>query len=149
MARHREPTEHQTLVEVCKRVPLGVVCLLSALLFHCLTTQLPHETWIAIPNKAWAPKMDSTRPRIMRYSLESLTYGVEEHRIGGAAVRVFSPAKTVADCFKFRNKIGLDVALEALRDCRSNRAATLDEIWQVARVCRVTNVMLLYLEALA
>lgn len=143
------PTEHQTLAEVCTRVPQGVICLLSALQFHGLTTQLPHEVWIALAAKSWAPKLDSPRLRILRFSPTSLVFGVEEHRIGGAIVRVFSTAKTVADCFKYRNKIGLDVALEALRDSLSSRKATLNDIWQAARICRVTSVMRPYLEALA
>jgi predicted transcriptional regulator of viral defense system len=144
-----KPTEHQTLVEVCKRVPQGVVCLLSALQFHGLTTQLPREVWIALGTKAWAPKLDYPRIRIARFSSTTLTFGVEERRIGGALIRVFKPAKTVADCFKFRNKIGLDVALEALRDCLKQRKATRDEIWNAARICRVANVMRPYLESLA
>jgi predicted transcriptional regulator of viral defense system len=143
-----KPTEHQTLLEVCKRIPQGVICLLSALQFHELTTQLAHEVWIALPNKAWAPKLDSPRLRIVRYSPVTLAYGIEERRIGGTVVHVFNPAKTVADCFKFRNKIGLDVALEALRDCIKQRKATRDDIWRAAQVCRVANVMRPYLESL-
>lgn len=143
-----KPTEHQTLVEVCKLVPHGVICLISALQFHGLTTQLPSEVWIALGAKAWTPKVESHRLRITRYSEPTLTSGVEEHRFGGATVRVFSPAKTVADCFKFRNKIGLDVALEGLRDCVRQRKASRDEIWKAAQVCRVANVMRPYLESL-
>ena len=143
-----KPTEHQTLLEVCKRVPQGVICLLSALQFHGFTTQLAREVWIALPTKAWAPKLDSLRLRIVRYSPATLAYGVEERQIGGAVVRVFSPGKTVADCFKFRNKIGLEVAMESLRDCIKQRKATRDEIWRAAQVCRVTNVMRPYLESL-
>ena len=144
-----KPTEHQSLAEVCKRVPQGVICLLSALQFHRLTTQLPHEVWIALHSKAWAPKLDSPRLRIARFSAATLAYGVEERQIGGVVVRVFNPAKTVADCFKFRNKIGLDVALEALRDCLAKRKASPDEIWKAARVCRVDKVVRPYLEAVA
>jgi predicted transcriptional regulator of viral defense system len=143
-----KPTEHQSLVEVCKRVPQGVICLISALQFHEFTTQLAHEVWIALPAKAWAPTFDSLQLRVMRYSPTTLAYGVEERRIGGAAVRVFSPAKTVADCFKFRNKVGLDVALESLREAIRQRKATRDEIWKAAQVCRVANVMRPYMESL-
>lgn len=143
-----KPTEHQTLLEVCKRVPQGVICLISALQFHELTTQLDHQVWIALPTKAWTPTFDSPRLRIMRYSPTTLAYGVEERRIGGAIVRVFNPAKTVADCFKFRNKVGLDVALEALRDAIRKRKATRDQIWKAAKVCRVANVMRPYMESL-
>ncbi len=143
-----QPTEHQTLLEVCKRVPQGVICLISALQFHELTTQLAHDVWIAIPTKAWAPTFDSLRLRIVRYSPATLAYGVQERLIGGAVVRVFHSAKTVADCFKFRNKIGLDVSLEALRDCIRQRKATRDEIWNAAQVCRVANVIRPYMESL-
>jgi hypothetical protein len=93
--------------------------------------------------------MESPRLRIVRFSSATLTFGVEERRVGGVIVRVFSPAKTVADCFKFRNKIGLDVTLEALRDCLTRRKATRHDIWQAARICRVANVMRPYLESLA
>lgn len=144
-----KPTEHQSLVEVCKRVPQGVICLISALQFHEFTTQLAHEVWIALPTKAWAPTFDSVRLRVMRYSPTTLAYGVEERRIGGAVVRVFNPAKTVADCFKFRNKVGLDVAMEALREAVRHRKATRDEIWKAAQVCRVANVIRPYMESLA
>jgi predicted transcriptional regulator of viral defense system len=149
MLADAKPTEHQSLIEVCKRVPRGVICLLSALQFHGLTTEIPHEVWVALSSKTWAPKIGYPRIRIARFSEASLTYGVEEQRIGGATVRVFSPAKTVGDCFKFRGKIGLDVALEALRDCLKQRKATTDELWGAAKVCRVANTMRPYLESLA
>ncbi len=141
-------SEHQGLAEACKRVPRGVVCLLSALRFHDLTTQAPFEVWLAVGEKAWAPRPDYPPLRVVRFSGPALTWGAEEHLIQGVPVRVYGPAKTVADCFKYRNKIGLDVALEALRDCRDRRRATADELWQAARVCRVANVIRPYLEAL-
>jgi predicted transcriptional regulator of viral defense system len=142
------PTENQSLVEACKRVPQGVVCLLSALQFHELTTQAPFEVWMAVAAKAWAPRVNYPPLRIVRFSGAALTSGVEEHCIGGVPVKVYSPAKTVADCFKYRNKIGLDAALEALRDCWRRRKATMDELWKAASVCRMTNVMRPYLESL-
>lgn len=142
-------TEHQSLVEACKLVPHGVVCLLSALRFHGLTTQTPSEVWMAIGPKAWRPSPENVSLHIVRFSGPALTGGVEEHRIQGVTVRVYSAAKTVADCFKFRNKIGLDVALEALRDYRRTHRTGLDELWRFARICRVTRVMRPYLEALA
>src|SRR5262245_44352238 len=111
-----KPSEHQSIIEACKRVPHGVVCLLSALRFHGLTTQAPFEVWLAIGEKARHPKVDYPPLRVVRFSKAALTVGVEEHVIGGVPVRVTNPARTVADCFRFRNKIGLDVALEALRD---------------------------------
>ena len=143
-----ELTENQSLVEACKRVPQGVICLISALRFHGLTTQMPHEVWLAIGGKAWRPQITYPPLRIARFSKAALEYGVEDHRISGVNVRVYTPAKTVADCFKFRYKVGLDVALESLRDCLRKRKASVDDIWKAAKVCRVANVMRPYLEAL-
>jgi predicted transcriptional regulator of viral defense system len=143
-----KPTPNHTLAEACKRVPHGVVCLLSALRFHELTTQAPFEVWLAIDEKARLPKVDYPPIRIVRFSGKSLEFGVQEHRIEGVAVRVYSPAKTIADCFKYRNKIGLDVALESLRDCWKRRRATMDELSAAADVCRVANVMRPYMESL-
>ena len=142
-------TEHHTLVEAAKRVPHGVVCLLSALRFHGLTTQSPHEVWMAIAHKARRPCADYPPMRIVHFSGAALSYGLAEKKLEGVIVRVFDPAKTVADCFKFRNKIGLDVALEALRDCYRQRRATMDELFIAARVCRVARIMQPYLESLA
>jgi len=140
--------EHQTLIEACKRVPKGVVCLLSALRFHNLTTQAPHEVWLAIGEKAWRPRLTSPSLRVVRFSDRALRDGVETRQIEGVPVRVYSPAKTVADCFKYRNKIGLDIALDALRECWRERRCTMDELWRYAKVCRVQNVMRPYLEAM-
>ena len=143
-----KPTPNHSLAEACKRVPHGTVCLLSALQFHELTTQAPFEVWLAIAEKARLPKVDYPPLRIVRFSGAALEDGIEEHRIEGVLVRFYSLAKTVADCFKYRNKIGLDVALEALRDCWKKRRATMDELWEAAKVCRVTNVIRPYLESL-
>ncbi len=143
-----EPTEHRTMAEACKRVPHGIVCLLSALQFHDLTTQLPFEIWLAIDRKAWRPRESSIPLRIVRFSGPALEAGIEEHRIEGVKVRVYNVAKTVADCFKYRNKIGLDVALEALREGWRERRFTMDELWHYGKICRVANVMRPYLEAL-
>ena len=142
-------SEHHTLAEAGKRVPHGVVCLLSALRFHGLTTQSPSEVWLAIGNKAWRPQVDYPPLRFVRFSERTLEAGVEEHSIEGVLVRIYNPAKTVADCFKYRNKIGLDVALEALRDCRRQRRCTNDELSHYAKICRVANVMRPYMEATA
>ncbi|MBV9483458.1 MAG: type IV toxin-antitoxin system AbiEi family antitoxin domain-containing protein [Acidobacteria bacterium] len=144
----RRVTEYHTLVEATKRVPHGVICLLSALRFHGLTTQAPHEVWMAIGHKARRPRADYPPLRIVHFSGEALSFGVKERKLEGMIVRVFDPAKTVADCFKFRNKIGLDVALEALRDCYRRKKATMDELFMAARVCRVARVMQPYLESL-
>lgn len=142
-----ELSEHQTLVQAALRVPHGVVCLLSALRFHDFTTQSTFEIWMAIDVKARAPKEEIIPLRIVRFSGKALTAGVETHTIEGVNVKVYNPAKTVADCFKYRNKIGLDVAIEALRDCWRKKLATSDELWHYAKVCRVSRVMRPYLES--
>lgn len=141
-------TEHHSLAEVAKRVPHGVICLLSALRFHNLGTQNPFEVWIAIGNKDRSPKSGSPALRVVRFSGNALEYGQERHVIEGVPVRITSIAKTVADCFKYRNKIGFDVALEALRDCLRRKKATPSAILEAARVSRVENVLRPYLEAL-
>lgn len=142
-------TEHRSLVEAAKRVPAGVACLLSALGFHGMTTQLPFEVWLTIHRKARLPVGGTTPLRTVRASGAALGHGVETHLLEGVAVRVYSPAKTVADCFKYRNKIGLDVALEALREYTRKRKGTADALWAAARACRVANVMRPYLEAMS
>lgn len=143
------PGEHQALVAVVKRAPKVLFCLLTALRLHDLTTQAPYEVWIAIGNKAHPPRLDYPPVRVVRYSADSLATGVEQHKVEGMAIRVTSVAKTVADCFKFRNKIGLEVALEALREARRSKRASADDLWRYARVNRVANVMRPYLEAVA
>ncbi len=114
-----------------------------------LTTQAPFEVWIAIGEKAWRPRIEYPRLRVVRFSKATLSAGVKEHRIEGVPVQVFEPAKTVADCFKYRNKIGLDVAIEALRECWQERRCTMDDLWHFADVCRVRNIMRPYMESLA
>jgi len=141
-------TESHSLVEATRRVPSAVVCLLSALSFHQIGTQLPHQVWLAIDVKARLPRADYPPLRIVRFSGEALRAGIEQHRIEGVVIRVYGPAKTVADCFKYRNKIGLDVALEALREGWRGRRFTMDDLWPYAKVCRVANVMRPYLEGL-
>ncbi len=141
-------SEHTSLLEVSRRVPKAVICLLSALKFHEIGTQVPHEVWIAIDGKAWTPRITSPRVRIVRFSGNALRFEVQEKRVPGGKIQVFSPAKTVADCFKFRHKIGLDVALEALRDCYRQKKASMNELFEAAKVCRVANVMRPYLESL-
>ena len=141
------PPGEASYVEVVRRAPSAVICLLSALAFHGLTTQAPSKTWIAIGPKAWRPQITWPPVRVVRFSGPALSDGVEEHARGGVTIRVYSAAKTVADCFKYRNKVGLDVAIEALRDALRKRQATVDELSRYARVCRVANVMRPYLEA--
>lgn len=142
-------TEHHGLAIAAAAVPHGVVCLLSALQFHRIGTQLPSEVWMAIDRRARRPALRYPPLRVVRYSGAALTEGVESHRVEGREVRVYSAAKTVADCFKYRYKIGLDVALEALREAWRARRFTMDELDRFAAVCRVQRVMRPYLETLA
>lgn len=145
-------TEHQSFIEVARRVPQGEVCLLSALTFHQLTTQNPHQIWLAIPNRARTPKLSYPLLRVMRMSDASLNEGVEEHALPigetTVTVRVTNPAKTVADCWKFRNKVGLDVAMEASRDAWRRRLFTMPELGHYAKINRVDKVMRPYMKML-
>ncbi len=140
-------TEHHSLAIAAKRTPGGVICLLSALRFHGLTTQDPHEVWMAIDFKAHKPSAASPALRVVRFSGPALLEGIEHHTLEGVRVAVYSVAKTVADCFKYRNKLGVDVAIEALRDALRSRKATVDQIHRFAKVCRVANVIRPYLES--
>jgi predicted transcriptional regulator of viral defense system len=146
-SRHQYTTEH-SLAYVAKRLPAGVVCLLTALRFHELTTQSPAEVWVALPTKARKPRLDYPRLRVARFSGAALTEGIETHRIEGVDVRVYSAAKTIADCFKYRNKIGIDVAVEALRDFTRRNRGGANELARFAKVCRVTRVMQPYMDSI-
>ena len=141
--------ENQTLAEAARQVPRGVVCLLSALQFHGIGTQQPHEEWLAIEPGAWRPRLEYPKLRVVYFSGEAYSKFVEDHDVHGVLIRVYSPAKTVADCFKYRNKIGLDVALEALRECWRARRCTMDDLWEAARICRMSHVMRPFLESLS
>ncbi|MGB2667374.1 MAG: type IV toxin-antitoxin system AbiEi family antitoxin domain-containing protein [Candidatus Acidiferrum sp.] len=141
-------TEHRSLLEASYRVPKGVICLLSALQFHKFTTQAPHQIWMAINVKAWTPRITAPAIRFVRMSGTALHFGVKEYPVHGGSLKVYTPAKTVADCFKFRHKIGMDVALEALRECRRLKRASMDELWAAAKACRVANIIRPYLESL-
>lgn len=144
----RPITEHHALAVVARAVPRGVICLFSALGFHGIGTQLPAEVWVAIDRRARAPALEYPPLRVVRFSGPAFTDGVETHRIEGDAVRVYGVAKTLADLFKYRNKVGVEVALEALREAWRTRRFTMAEIERFARVCRVERVMSPYLEAL-
>lgn len=144
-----QSSEHSALVTVSKRAPGVLFCLLTALRIHELTTQAPFEVWIAIGNKEHPPRLDYPPLRTVRFSASALSSGVETLEIDGTQVRVTNVAKTVADCFKFRNKIGLDVAMEALREARRSKKASADELWRYAKINRVANVMRPYLEAVS
>jgi len=141
-------SEHRSLMEVCTLVPRGVICLLSALQFHGMTTQSPFEVWVAIGTSTARPCLKAVRLRIVRFGHKALTEGVETHEVSNTKIRVFSPAKTVADCFKYRNKIGVDVATEALREFLHQKKGNLDDLVLFGRICRVERVMEPYLEAL-
>lgn len=142
------PLTNPDLALTAKRVPSAVVCLISALAFHELTTQIPHTVQIAIRPGGWTPKMDHPPLEVFHFSLESLSAGVENHLTDGVRVRIFSREKTLADIFKFRNRIGIEVATEALRNYSRSKHRRFDKIMDFARVCRVESVMRPYLEAL-
>lgn len=144
-----EPTPNHSLAQVAKKVPHGVVCLLSALRFHDVGTQNPFEVWLAIDRKARKPSLGTPKLRIVRFSGAALETGVERHEIEGVTVAVYTVAKTVVDCFKYRNKIGLDIAIEALRQGLRERTFTYDELWAHAKACRMASVMRPYLETMA
>lgn len=144
----QQMSEHSSLAEAATLVPRGVICLLSALEYHGLTTQTTHQVWIALRPSDWLPTEGRLPLRVVRFSGAAFLEGVEQHDVDGVVVRVYSPAKTVADCFKYRNKLGTDLALEALRDCWRQKKCSMDELWHYARVCRVQSVMRPYLESL-
>jgi predicted transcriptional regulator of viral defense system len=149
VARNHALTAEHVLAQAAKLVPSGVLCMLTALRFHGLTTQSPAEVWIALKEKARKPRLDYPRLRIVRFSGAALTEGIEAHSVEGVNIRVYSAAKTVADCFKFRNKIGIDVAVEALRDFSRMHRGGATELARFARICRVTRVRQPYLDAIA
>lgn len=140
--------EKQSYIEVCKRIPNATVCLLSALSFYEMTTQNPHQVWIAIDRKATRPRTGYPPVRIVRFSGKALTEGIERHERMGTKIKVYCPAKTVADSFKYRNKIGIDVAVEALRDGWGKRLFSLKELNYYAKICRVQNIIKPYIESL-
>ena len=139
-------SEHEGLVAVATRVPQAVFCLLTALQFHELTTQLPRRIWIAMLRGSHTPRIDYPPVKMIQFSGEAYAQGIEVHERDQVTLRVYGVAKTIADCFKHRNKIGLDVALEALKDARSRKKVSADDLWRYAKICRVANVMRPYLE---
>lgn len=141
------PLGNPDLVSVGMRVPDGVICLISALAFHEITTQVPHEVYIAIERDSWPPQIDYPPVRVFKFTGKTFTEGIETPTVDGVPVRVYSPEKTVADCFKYRNKIGLDTAMEALKLYRDRKRVKVDDLLRYARVCRVEKVMRPYLEA--
>lgn len=146
--RDHEITELDTVATVSARIPGAIVCLLSALLIHRIGTQAPPEVWIAIDNKARKPRVEALPVRIVRFSKPMLRYGIEQREVQGVTVRITSPARTVVDCFRYRNKIGIDVALEALKDVLHHQRTTVDAIMRAAEAGRVSTVIKPYLEAM-
>ena len=144
-----EFNENQSILEVAAKVPNGVLCLLSALRFHDLTTQNPFEIWIAIERNTWIPRMDTVRLRVFSFSPKVYETGVEAHTINGVEVKVYSPAKTVADCFYYKSTVGLDVCIEALRDAWRSRKVTMDDLFRFAEIRNVKGTMLPYLNTLS
>ena len=142
-------SEHEGLMVVATKAPQAVFCLLTALQFHGLTTQLPRQVWIAMPRGSHSPRIDYPPIRMVQMAGSAHLAGIEEHLCNGVKVRIYNPAKTVVDCFKHRNKIGLDVALEALKDAWRTRKASADDLWRYAQDCRVAKVMRPYMEAVA
>ena len=136
------------LVTIALKVPSGVICLISALAYHEITTQVPHEVYVALKRGMEAPRLGHPPLRIFWFSGQAFTLGIESHKIDGVSVRIYSPEKTIADCFKYRNKIGLDTAIEALKLYREKRRFKANDLMKFARVCRVDKVMRPYLEAL-
>lgn len=145
----KEVGERSGLVEVARRVPKGVFCLLTALRFHGMTTQNPPEVWLAVDSRGWRPKLDYPPLRLVYRGAARLEQGIELQRVEGVQLRVYGPAQTVVDCFQYRNKVGLDVALEALREYRRLYPKGLPELWRVAQNSRMGRVIRPYLEALS
>lgn len=143
-----EPPENPDLTTVALRIPGGVICLISALAFHEITTQIPRAVHVALVRGAEEPRLDYPPVEIYRFSGEAFTEGVESHRLEGAEIRVYSPEKTLADCFKFRNRIGRDTAMEALRFYVERKPLDLDSLMRYAKICRVRALIRPYLEAL-
>lgn len=146
-AKHAEISENHTYVQIARMVPGAVFCLLTACRFHELTTQSPHEVWFALGPKAWTPKITFVKTRIVRLTGLALSEGIEVHRFEGTDLKIYSVAKTIADLFRYRNKFGLDIALEALRDALRDRKCTVDELMHFARMRHVAKVIEPYLTA--
>jgi predicted transcriptional regulator of viral defense system len=141
-------SSQETFTEAALKIPHGVICLLSALQYHELTTQMPYESWVAIEKGAYYPRNLKSSIKIIQLSGDNFSSGIETHQCNGIDIRVYCPAKTVVDCFRFRNKIGIDIAIEAMRDALGQKKATSDEIWEYARITRLTKVMRPYLETI-
>jgi predicted transcriptional regulator of viral defense system len=142
------PLGNPDLVSVAKKIPEGVICLISALSFYEITTQIPHEVYIALRRGAKSPRLKHPPVRIFHFTGRAFTEGIETHKVDGVQLRIYAPEKTVADCFKYRNKIGLDTAVEALKLSLKRKRVNVNELMRFARICRVEKVMRPYIEAL-
>ncbi len=142
------PLGNPDLVSVARKVPNGVISLISALAYHEITTQVPHEVYVALERGTEAPRLNHPPLRVFWFSGESFTVGIEKHKIDGVPIRIYSPEKTIADCFKYRNKIGLDITIEALKLYRERKRFKRDDLVKFSQVCRVGKIMRPYLEAL-
>lgn len=141
------PLSNPDMVTVCLRFPKGVICLISALSYHGMTTQIPHEVSVAVSRGARMPSLDYPPIHAYKFSAEAFEVGIEKHQIDGVMVQIYSAEKTLADCFKYRNKLGMEIVLEALKLYRSEKKTNWDKVLRYARACRVENVMTSYLEA--
>ncbi len=144
-----QPTEHVALIEVAKRIPKAVISLISALNYYDLTTQLPHEVWITVPRGAWRPKIEYPALNLTYASVDIYSYGIRKLKINGVDIKIYTPAKTIADCFKFRNKVGLDVAIEALKRAWEKKEVNMEDLTKAAKACNVLKVIRPYLEAIS
>jgi predicted transcriptional regulator of viral defense system len=142
------PLSNPDLVTVAARVPSGVICLISALSFHEITTQIPHDVHVALPRGAEEPRLNYPPIRTYRFTGEAFTAGVDAYDLDGVCISIYSPEKTLADCFKFRNKVGLDTVVEAIRFYRERRSIKVDDLMRYAKICRVNRVIRPYLEAI-
>jgi predicted transcriptional regulator of viral defense system len=142
------PLGNPDIVTIATRIPSGVICLISALAFYELTTQIPHEVHVALPRGAEEPRLDHPPIKTYRFTGEAFTKGVETHELDGVSVRIYSPEKTLADCFKFRNQVGLDTVMEAVRFYRERRSIKVDDLMHYAEICRVKKIIRPYLEAI-
>ena len=142
------PLSNPDLVTVAARVPSGVICLISALSFHEITTQIPHDVHVALPRGAEEPRLDYPPIKTYRFTGEAFTAGVDAYDLDGVSISIYSPEKTLADCFKFRNKVGLDTVVEAIRFYRERRSIKVDDLMRYAKICRVNRVIRPYLEAI-
>jgi predicted transcriptional regulator of viral defense system len=142
------PLGNPDIVTIATRIPGGVICLISALAFYDLTTQIPHEVHVALPRGAEEPRLDHPPIKTYRFTGEAFTEGVEAHELDGVSVRIYSPEKTLADCFKFRNQVGLDTVMEAVRFYRERRSIKVNDLMRYAGICRVKKIIRPYLEAI-